>query len=139
MANAAAVFGLKEAMEVFVNHRDVIMTMWSFFSAGALAVLGFTVGNEKATLTVASKRIVQLGFFVFAIGNLAAIYFSQVELRAIAKVVRRMAAEQGLREFAVIEPLHPLLFVAFHLAVTSAVLYCIHLAHTKRIRASNAA
>lgn len=133
MPEPTAVFGLKEAFEVFVKHREAVMSMWSFFSAGTLAVLGFTIGSDKATLTVDAKRIVQLGFFVFAVGNLAAIYVSQIELRAIAAVVRRLAVEQKLAEFAVIEPLHPLLLVAFHLAVSSAVLVAIHLAHTRRM------
>ena len=33
-------FGLKEAFEVYSKHRDIIVQMWSFYSAGTLAVLG---------------------------------------------------------------------------------------------------
>ncbi len=44
-------FGVKEAFEVYSKHRDVIVQMWSFYSAGTLAVLGYTIGSEKATRT----------------------------------------------------------------------------------------
>lgn len=127
-----AAFGLNEAFEVYIKHREAILQMWSFFSAGTLAVLGFTLGSDKATLTKAAVRTVQLGYAIFALGNLAALVSSQCDYRAVAKLVRRLAGEQKISELASIETFHPALFAGFHILVTVAVLAAIHYTYKSR-------
>lgn len=130
-------FGLKEALELYVKDREAILQMWSFFSAGTLAVLGFTVGSDKATLTRGAVRTVQLGYFAFALGNLAALVTSQLDYRAVAKLVARLAEAQKITELGSAEPFHPGYFVVFHVAVTIAVLTAIHSTYKSRHRTTD--
>ena len=62
-------FGLKEAFEVYSKHRDVIVQMWQFYSVGTLAVLGYTIGAEKATRGWLEVAAILFGYITFAIGN----------------------------------------------------------------------
>lgn len=128
------VFGLKEAFDVYIKHQEAILQMWSFFSAGTLAVLGFTVGNDKATFTKAATQTVQVGYVIFALGNLAALISSQLDYRAVAKVVGRLAEAQKIPELASLTPLHPAYFAVFHLLVTGAVLAAIHYTYERRAK-----
>ena len=130
-----AVFGLKEALELYVKDREAILQMWSFFSAGTLAVLGFTVGSDKATLSKAAVRTVQFGYLAFALGNLAALVSSQLDYRAVAKLVARLADAQKLTELVAMEPVHPGLFAVFHVVVTIAVLAAIQITYNSRAKA----
>ena len=130
-----AVFGLKEALELYVKDREAILQMWSFFSAGTLAVLGFTVGSDKATLSKAAVRTVQFGYLVFAFGNLAALVSSQLDYCAVARLVARLAEAQKLTELVTMEPVHPGLFAIFHIVVTIAVLAAIQITYNSHAKA----
>ena len=130
-----AVFGLKEVLELYVKDREAILQMWSFFSAGTLAVLGFTVGSDKATLSKAAVRTVQFGYLVFAFGNLVAVVSSQSDYCAVARLVARLAEAQKLTELGTMYPIPPGLFAIFHIVVTIAVLAAIQITYNSHAKA----
>jgi hypothetical protein len=125
----AAEFGLKEAFVVFNDHRELVAQLWSFFSAATLAVLGFTVGSDRATQGRAETHCIQVGYAVFALGNLCAIFVSQQEVERMARGINRLAVDQKMPEFAGITPIPPAAFLVFHLLVSAAVLYAIERKH----------
>lgn len=125
------VFGLKEAFEVFNTHREIIVEVWSFFSAATLAVLGFTVASEKVTHSRQSTWCIQVGYLCFAVGNLYALYTSQVELEYMAAAIARLAQEQKISEFAAVSPTPAWAFAIFYAVVTVAVVIAIELKYRR--------
>ena len=114
-------FGLKEAFEVYSKHRDVIIQMWSFYSVGTLAVVGYTVGSEKATRTMREVFAILVAYLAFAIGNAWAVVSSQRELDSMAKGIDVLLKGKLLAKYYSVRPVDPDLFILFYVVVSAAV------------------
>ena len=123
---------IKEAFDIYMKHRDVIVQLWQFFSGGTLAVLGYTVGSEKATRGKAEVSAIILGYLVFSIGNAAAVVSSQMELREMARGLKLLMSKSSLNETYAVAPIHPALFAVFYAVVVSAVCYAIYRTYIAR-------
>lgn len=87
---------LPEAMSLFQTQIPNMDTLWAYFSSTTLAVLGFTIAAEKATRSRLEIVIIQLGYFVFAMGNLFAIYTSQQVLYNLAALIISIEGDTDL-------------------------------------------
>jgi hypothetical protein len=113
--------GIKEAFEVYSKHRDVIVQMWSFYSAGTLAILGYTIGSEKATRGWPEIGALLLGYAVFAVGNAWAVVSSQRELQAMACGIALLLENDPLAPYFAVNPIEASHFIAFYAAVSTGV------------------
>ena len=114
-------FGLKEAFEVYSKHRDVIVQMWSFYSTGTLAVLGYTIGSEKATHRWPEVFAILVGYIAFSVGNAWAVITSQHELKLMADGIKELLKNKPLETYYAVSPIEPGKFFAFYVVVTSVV------------------
>jgi hypothetical protein len=134
-------FGLKEAFDVYSKHRDVIVQLWSFYSAGTLAVLGYTVGSEKATRSWPEVGAILIGYLAFTAGNAWAVVSSQRELCSMARGIAALLEDKPvLKPYYAVSPLHPDKFIFFFVAVTTLVCaailakYAFKVAHARKPR-----
>lgn len=123
--------GVKDALELFAAHREAIIKMWGFYSTVTLAILGFTIGSEKAAHDLTTTRIIQVGYGVFALANMTAIATSQWELLAMAETIKTHVLPANLAGLTS-SPIHPGFFIAFHLVIAAAVIYGIQRAYQWR-------
>ena len=114
-------FGLKKAFEGYSKHRDVIIQMWSFYSVGTLAVLGYTVGSEKVTRTLREVFAILVGYLSFAVGNAWAVVSSQRELQNMAKGIVGLLKDKPLAKYYSVEPIDRDLSCRFYVVVSAAV------------------
>jgi hypothetical protein len=115
---------LHEAIGLFHNQIGNMDSLWTYYSSAALAVLGFTVGSEKATRSRHEISVIQLGYFIFAIGNAFAIHASQNALIELGKLVIKSGGSEKLADTAsVIE------VMVFHIAVTVSVMLIIEVTY----------
>ena len=84
---------LKDALELYQSHYELVDSIWAYFSTFALAVLGYTIGTQRSTQKLLEFRAMQYGFGVFSIGNLIAIVYAQKDLIAIANYVNSLGSK----------------------------------------------
>ena len=58
---------------------QLVDSNWNYFSASTLAILAFTIGTKRATQEILEFRVIQVGYFVFAVGNLFGLSFRYKE------------------------------------------------------------
>jgi hypothetical protein len=114
-------FGLKEAFDVYSKHRDVILQMWSFYSVSTLAVLGYTIGSEKAKRTCWEVFAILVGYISLAVGNGFAVVTSQYELDAMAKGIEKLLEGDPMAKYYSVGVINPRLFIWFYAVVSIVV------------------
>jgi len=115
---------LHDAIGLFQSQIVNMDSLWAYYSSATLAVLGFTVASEKATRSRHEISVIQLGYFLFAIGNAFAIVASQKTLIELGNLVTSAGGTKELANvFSVCE------VIGFHAVVTVSVLVIIEVTY----------
>ncbi|MCY1401917.1 hypothetical protein D9M71_170440 [compost metagenome] len=75
---------LKDALELYQTQYSQVDKLWSYFGTCTLAVLGFSIGSEKATRSMREVTAIIVGYLVFCFGNYCALILAQRQLMDFA-------------------------------------------------------
>lgn len=96
---------LIKLMEIVQAQHDLADRGWAYFSTVSIAVVGFALTSDKLKASLALRVATVVGFAVFAVGNLRAVYMAQSNLSKYITLLNRMLAETKVDQ--VIDPLRP--------------------------------
>ena len=86
---------LKDAFDIYQKQSDSLHKLWAYFQVVSLAVLGYTVGSEKAQWSVLTYTLIALSYTFFAISNQYVVALSQQELNRFATAVQDATKTAG--------------------------------------------
>lgn len=132
-------FGLKEALDIYQTQYTQVDKLWSYFGTFTLAILGFTIGSEKATKSVKEVATIIIGYLVFCTGNFKALFLGQKQLKEFAGLVEEAAKAKQVKLDS-LQPLPPDDIARYYWCVVTAVCVGVIFIAWKRQRdAKNAA
>lgn len=111
---------LKEAFDLYQTQYSQVDKLWSYFGTITLAVLGFSIGSDKATKSIKEAAIIIFGYLVFCAGNFKALSHAQEQLVDFAGMAMRAANAKGI-EMKSLEPLSTSSMSWFYWCVVVAV------------------
>jgi hypothetical protein len=97
-------FSLKEALDIYQTQYSQVDRLWSYFGTFTLAILGFTIGSEKATKSIKEVAAIIIGYLVFCSGNFKALILGQEQLLEFAEFARKAAKYKQVK----LDSLYPL-------------------------------
>jgi|GEM_PF-1668112 len=115
-----ALLELKDALDLYQTQYSQVDKVWSYFGTVTLAVLGFTIGSDKATKSMKEVSAVICGYLVFCIGNFSALSLGQRQLIDFANIAMNTAESDAIR----LDSLKPLTLCSiafFYWCVVTAV------------------
>ncbi len=86
---------LKEAFDIYQKQSDSLHKLWAYFQVVSIAVLGYTVGSEKAHWSVWTYVLISMSYVFFALSSHYVVALSQKELNRFAKAVQEAANKAG--------------------------------------------
>ncbi len=94
---------LKEAFDIYQKQSDSLHKLWTYLQVVSIAVLGYTVGTDKAHWGTNTYVWIGASYLFFALANLWVVVVSQRELEAFGRAVAQAAAASGAvgRQFRV--------------------------------------
>lgn len=116
----AELLTLKEAFDLYQTQYSQVDKLWSYFGTITLAVLGFSIGSDKATKSIKEAAIIILGYAVFCAGNFKALLHGQEQLIDFAHIAMKTGKAKGI-ELKSLEPLSTLSVSWFYWCVVVAV------------------
>ena len=116
----AELLSLKEAFDLYQTQYSQVDKLWSYFGSITLAVLGFSIGSEKATKSFKEASVIILGYLVFCAGNFKALRLGQEQLMDFARIAMEVAKAKGI-EVKSLEPLSISAVSQFYWCVVVAV------------------
>ena len=125
---------LKDAIDLYQSQIEIINALWTFFGTVTLAVVGFTIGSEKATHSATEVTIIIVGYAAFAVaGNLIALVTAYTDLLQFNALIDNRVAALG-KNFPVIRFSVPPVWgiVTFHVGITLIVCTSIALYYRSR-------
>lgn len=79
---------LKEAIDLYQSQVEIVNALWTFFGTVTLAVVGFTIGSDKATHSVTEVTMIIAGYAAFALaGNLTALLTAYSDLLQFSALI----------------------------------------------------
>ena len=107
-------------IELYQTQYNQTDKLWNYFSIVTLAVLGFTIGSEEATMSLSKTLVIVIGYLVFCSGNYSALKKAQTQLDEFA--LRAMdASESANIPFETLTPFKTQMLVVFYWSVVVAV------------------
>lgn len=82
-----------DALNLYHTQYDQVDKLWSYFGTVTLAVLGFSIGVEKATKSFLEATIIVVGYAVFCYGNYQALALGQEQLLQFASFAKDQAGQ----------------------------------------------
>ncbi|MNP39417.1 hypothetical protein D3C76_1329920 [compost metagenome] len=128
------ILSLKDALELYQTQYTQVDKLWSYFGTCTLAVLGFSIGSEKATKSMLEVVVILAGYLVFCAGNYNALCLGQKQLTEFANLAIQAASNQKI-DFRILQPLPPEYISIFYWCVVAAV--CIGIVVIARKRQRN--
>lgn len=86
---------LKEVFDIYQKQSDSVHKLWAYFQVVSLAVLGYTIGSDKAQWGTGTYLLIAASYCFFAVANQWVIVFSQRELVVFGKAVGEAAQQSG--------------------------------------------
>lgn len=83
---------LLDTISVYQTQYDQVDKLWNYFSVVTLAMVGFVIGNDKATRTLKEPLAIVAVYWVFCIGNHAALITGQEQLEQLGTMVTNQVA-----------------------------------------------
>jgi hypothetical protein len=88
---------LKDAVDLYQTQVAITNDLWTFFGTVTLAVLGFTIGSEKATKSPWAIGTIVVGYLAFSLGgNLQALREAYWQLAQFNGIVKEAAAASAV-------------------------------------------
>ncbi|AIL62085.1 hypothetical protein [Pseudomonas alkylphenolica] len=117
---------LKEAFDIYQKQSDNLHKLWTYFQAVSLAVLGYTVGAEKAHWFTSTYVLIFLSYLFFAVANQWIIVLSQKELKQFSDAVKLATKSSGpVGKKLVVRTVSPCCIRVFHSISIAVVLAAI--------------
>ena len=117
---------LKEAFDIYQKQSDSTHKIWAYFQIISLAVLGYTIGSDKAQWSTATYFLIAGSYILFAIANQVAIVLSQKELHRFGHAVKIASEDTGpVGKKLVAEAVKPWKVSLFHTFATAVILAAI--------------
>lgn len=117
-------FSLKEALDLYQTQYSQVDKLWSYFGTFTLAVLGFTIGSEKATKSMKEVAVIIIGYLVFCAGNFKALLLGQQQLIDFSHMALKIAEYQTqVFNISSLVPISSLWISLFYWAVVTAVCF----------------
>ena len=87
---------IKDAISLYQSQVGVVNPLWTFFGTVTLAVVGYTIGSQKATRSKSKVRMIVGGYVLFALaGNLPGLCLAYSDLRQFSALVDDRVAKLG--------------------------------------------
>lgn len=112
-------------LQLYQTQLGIENELWGFFSVAAFAVLGFTVGSERATQSPTMTVIIVAGFLIFTQGNLRVIEETHRVAVALAEAAADAAPAEGPLAGSVPAPYPVRSVTAFHWLLRGLVVIAI--------------
>jgi len=117
---------LKEAFDIYQKQSDSLHKLWTYFQVVSIAVLGYTVGSDKAQWSVSTYALMSLSYAFFAGSNLWVVLVSQIELKKFSNAIKLAASQSGsIGEKLVVSAVEPWRVGLFHSVSAIVVLAAI--------------
>ncbi len=130
---------LKDTFDIYQKQSDSVHKLWAYFQVVSLAVLGYTVGSEKAQWSDWTYALIAGSYTCFALANQWVIVASQRELATFGDAVREAAQHGGaIGRMLVVRAVAPRTVAAFHTAALLIVLGAIGFTWVDRCRPTSA-
>ena len=71
---------ITDVLELYQTQYELVDSLWKYFATVSLAVLGFTVGSDRATHSRLEVTTIQIIYSIFSIGALIALLSLQEDL-----------------------------------------------------------
>lgn len=123
---------LKDAIEIYQTHYSQVDIVWGYFSTVSIALLGFTLGSDRITQKRLEFRAVQIGYFVFSLGNYSALISGQADLIEINNYISSLQ-QSGQEATIVFSPIGLWRLSLFYWSVVGAMLVGLQYVHQSRI------
>src|SRR5262245_55685713 len=87
---------LKDAIDLYQSQVEIINALWTFFGTVTLAVVGYTIGSDKATHSATEVTMIIVGYAAFALGgNLTALLTAYSDLSQFSTLIENRVAALG--------------------------------------------
>lgn len=117
---------LKEAFDIYQKQSDSTHKLWAYYQLISLAVLGYTVGSNKAQWGDLTYILIAGSYIVFAIANQWAIFLSQKELHRFGQAVKIASEHTGpIGRKLVVKAVKPWKVSLFHTLAAAIILAAI--------------
>ncbi|MHC8387061.1 hypothetical protein ACYZTM_03180 [Pseudomonas sp. MDT2-39-1] len=105
----------KDAFDIYQKQSDSVHKLWAYFQVISIAVLGYTIGSDKAKWSDSTYLLIAISYLIFAVANQWVILFSQKELHRFGEAVKMASEETGpIGKQLVIEAIKPWRVWLFH-------------------------
>jgi hypothetical protein len=74
------------AIDLYHTQYSQVNKVWSYLGTVTAAMLGFTIGSDKATRSMKDVTAIICGYLVFCIGNFSALSLGQRQLIDFANI-----------------------------------------------------
>jgi hypothetical protein len=115
---------IKDAIGLYQSQVGIVNALWKFFGTVTLAVVGYTIGSQKATRSAWEVAMIVGGYALFALaGNLPALCFAYADLRQFSALIDDRVAKLGAGPLPLKHFYVPSvgLVVSFHTAMVTVV------------------
>lgn len=125
------ILSLKDALDLYQAQYSQVDKLWSYFGTFTLAILGFTIGSEKATKSMKEVVVIIFGYLVFCAGNFSALSLGQKQLADFSAIAIQAATSQNINLYS-LQPLSSQYISIFYWCVVAAVCFGIVFIARKR-------
>ena len=84
---------ITDVLELYQTQYELVDSLWKYFATVSLAVLGFTVGSDRATHSRLEVTTIQIIYSIFSIGALIALLSLQEDLFKYKEWVRYLSSK----------------------------------------------
>ena len=116
---------LEKVLDFIFSRTDAVRVLWNLFILVSLGTLGFVAKAEPGDAKRRLSKLVALGFAVFALSNLLALFQTQAEREGFVEIARGL----GLDEYAHLDRalwfVPQWLLVVFHSAMDVGIITAI--------------
>lgn len=117
---------LKDAFDIYQKQSDSTHKLWAYFQVISIAVLGYTIGSDKAHWSDSTYILIVMSYLVFAIANQWVVVFSQRELHKFGEAVKMASINTGpIGEQLVVAAVKPWIVSVFHTFSAAMILAAI--------------
>ena len=122
---------LKDAIDIYQTHYSQVDIVWGYFGTVSIALLGFTLGSDRVTQKRLEFRAVQIGYFVFSLGNYSALITGQADLIQINNFI--LTLQNNKENIIVFSPIGLLWLSLFYWLVVASMLVGLQYVYKSRV------
>ena len=123
----SADLSLKDAFDAYQKQSDGQHKLWAYFQVVSLAILGYTIGTDKAQWSSWTYALVAASYAIFALSNQWVLVTAQKELQSLSKGIAVAITQAGpIGKTLKVGAITPMKIRVFHTAVIVFVMGAIY-------------